>query len=179
MKFWTTLLIFIMVMGSLSCKKKSSTEPEAVTIEDLLVKDNEISGWKRAGDFWVANSSSQLYEYIDGAGDPYIQNGFIEGAYQSYEGKVLEDFESIYLSIFDLAKSENTLAAFEIVLPTLSSPIDWTDGPGETNRIERFPLSQRILYRKGKYVVDLTIDSGLDEALDALKTFAANVASKM
>ena len=59
------------------------------------------------------------------------------------------------------------------------NPIDWSPGAGEEAKIERFPISQRIIFRNSKYYVSLIILSGLDEALDVLKTFASNVDSKI
>jgi hypothetical protein len=50
---------------------------------------------------------------------------------------------------------------------------------GEIARIERLPLSQRIVFWKSKYYVSLSITSSLDEGLEVLKTFAGNVLHKI
>ena len=176
------ILFFFMILMLSSlcfCSKKNSTQPEVVTTEDLLIKDNEISGWKRTGLHWVANSSGELSNYINGEAVLYTNYGFVEAAKQEYEGTVLGNTETVELRIFDQGKTANAKAVFDEVVRQMSSPIDWSEGIGTAAKIERFSLSQRIVFHKSKYYISLTISTGVDEALDVLKTFARNVDSKI
>ncbi len=162
-----------------SCAKKETTNSEPVTVLDILLKDGEISAWQRTGNSWHANSSGELNTYINGAEPVYTQNGFVEAAMQEYEGLVLGSNVSVELTIYDQGNASNSKDLFDELVLQLVNPIDWNTSAGVGAKIERFPLSQKIIFWKSKYYVSLSILSGLDEALDVLKTFANNVNSKI
>jgi len=161
------------------CSKDKSSNPKALTPEDLLIKDNEISGWVRSGDFWTASSAGDLNNYINGEAVIYTNRGFVEAAKQEYQGSILGNTETIELRIFDQGTEENAQSVFDELVLQMSSPIDWTSDSGDWAKIERFPLSQKLIFWKEKYFVSLTITSGLDEALNVLKTFGNNVYVKI
>jgi len=173
------IIVLLLLACVLSCSKDSITGSKAVIPEDILTKNDEISGWKYAGESWNASSSGELNTYINGEEPVYTRHGFIEASMQKYEGRVLDNSATIELRIFDQGNAENAASLHQELTLQLVNPIDWSSGAGEEARIERFPLSQRILYWKSKYFVSLTITSGLDEALDVLKTFAINIDSKI
>jgi len=170
------LLIFISL---LFCTKENTSNPGPVTPEDLLTKDNEISGWGISGDFWIASSAGDLNNRINGEAVIYTNRGFVEAAKQEYQGNILGNTETIELRIFDQGIAENARSVFNELVLQMSSPIDWTAESGDWAKIERFPLSQKLIFWKDKYFVSLTITSGLDEALNVLKTFANNVYVKI
>lgn len=175
------LIIFnlIIIALLLSCSKNETTNPEPVTVADILLKNGEISGWERTGNSWNANSSGELNTYINGAEPIYTRNGFVEAIFQQYEGTVLGNTVTVDLTIYDQENASNSKNLFDELVLQLVNPIDWNPGAGEEAKIERFPLSQKIIFWKSKYYVSLSISSGLDEALDVLKTFANNVDSKI
>ncbi len=175
---YVVLLFSIILISSLTCSKKNSTNPEIVTITDLLPQDNEISGWVSTGNTWWATSSSELNQYINGEEPDYTKYGFREGAMQSYSGTVLENSTIMEVRVFDQQSEENAQALFQELATRLVNPLVWSEA-GEEARIERFFLSQKIIFWKSKYFVSLTIDSGLDEALNVLKTFATNMDAKI
>ena len=169
---------FIIIAVCLSgCSKDSSTNATPVTTEDIITRDDEISGWNRAGGSWTANTSGELNTHINGEEPVYTRHGFVEAAMQRYEGKVLTSSATVELRIFDQSSEDNASGLFEELLLQLVNPISYT--VADDAKIERFPLSQKIVFRKSKYFVSLTITSGIDEALDVLKTFAGNVDSKI
>lgn len=171
-------LMIIILVGSVVCSKKNSTNSEVVTITDLLPKDNEISGWSRTGNSWWATSSGELNQYINGEEPDYTRHGFVKGAMQTYAGSVLENTASVEVRVFDQQSEENAQALFQELSARLINPLDWS-GAGDDAKIERFSLSQKIIFEKSNYFISLTIDSGLDEALNVLKTFATNVSTKI
>jgi hypothetical protein len=173
------VLFFIIIVCAIACSKKETTSPEVVTITDLLPRDNEISGWTRTGNSWWATSSSGLNQFINGEEPDYTRHGFVEGAMQAYEGSVLGTPATVEVRVFDQQSGDNASALFDELAVRLVNPIDWSSGAGEDAKIERFPLSQRIIFWNSKYFVSMTIDSGLDEALDVLRTFANNVDTKI
>ena len=172
------VILLIAIVCVAACSKKEATSPEVVTITDLLPRDNEISGWTRTGNSWWATSSSGLNQFINGEEPDYTRHGFVEGAMQTYEGTVLGNPATVEVRVFDQQSAENASALFTELAARLVNPINWT-GAGEDARIERFAISQKIIFWKSKYFVSLTIDSGLDEALDVLRTFANNVDTKI
>jgi hypothetical protein len=177
MKF--LICVLPLFIGLLFCSKENNTNPDALTPEELLIKDNEISGWQRTGELWTGSSSTDLYEKINGGAEIYINRGFMEAAMQIYQGQVLGNTASVTLYIFDQGKTANAKSVFDELALGMSSPVDWTPGAGQEAKIERFSLSQGIIYYKSKYFISLSIDTGLDEGLDVLKTFAYNVDSKI
>lgn len=171
--------IFIIMTFFSFCSKNNTTESEPVNVSDLLTKDGEISGWQREGNYWTANSSADLNNYIDGEEPVYTRNGFIEAASQSYSGTIFNDPVSVQVRIFNQGTEENAETLYDELVLLLINPITWEDGPGEESKIERLQLTQKIVFRKRKYFVSMTITSNLDEALNILKTFANNVHLKI
>ena len=94
------ICFFIIIIVISGCSKDSITNSKAVTPEDILTKDDEISGWKRSGESWTANSSGELNTYIDGEEPVYTRNGFIEAAMQKYEGTVLSSAVTVETTSF-------------------------------------------------------------------------------
>jgi hypothetical protein len=173
------LLLIVMTLASVQCSKKSTTTPDLASVEDLVIKDNEISGWRRAGEGWVASSETDLYGRIDGAAPPYVQHGFVEAADQNYTGKVLQDTVTVELKAFDQGQVSNAQALFGELSVLLLTPETWQTDRFTEAKIERTQLAIRIVAWKSKYYISLSITSNLNEALEVLKTFATNVGSKI
>ncbi|MDP2981929.1 MAG: hypothetical protein Q8O92_01195 [Candidatus Latescibacter sp.] len=173
------IFLFLLSVTLFNCSKDSVTNSKPVTVEDILTRDDEISGWKRGGVSWTAGSSGELNTHIDGEEPLYTRNGFIEAAMRRYEGRVLTISAAIELRVFDMGTPAHAQSLFNEIVLQLVNPIIWSPGAGEEARIERFPLSQKIVFRKSVYFVSLSITTGQDEALDVLKTFAGNVNSKI
>lgn len=178
MRFRIFILAIAMV-ASIQCSKKSTTNPSLASVEDLIIKDNEISGWRRTGEGWVASSETDLYGRIDGAAPPYVQHGFVEAADQNYAGKVLQDTVTVELKVFDQGETANAQALFGELSVLMLTPETWQTDKFRDAKIERTQLSIRIAAWKSKYYVSLSITSNLNEALEVLKTFATNVGSKI
>jgi hypothetical protein len=172
------ILGILIIFHFISCTKSESTEPEIVTVQDLLPKSNDISGWQIGTDSWYATNNEELNTAINGEAPIYTNNGFVEAAKQSYEGTVLGNNTLINIRIFDQGSITNSEAVFDEITLQLSNPIDWSIGTGTEAKIERL-LSQKILFWKSKYYIYCQIGLGSDEALDVLKTFANNIDSKI
>jgi hypothetical protein len=178
MKLRTLFILFIMTM-SFFCTKKQGTNPIIVVPEDLLPKNNEISGWQRTGQFWSASTSGDLTTYINGEAVIYINHGFVEAAKQDYEGTILSNIVTIEVRVFDQETNENAKSLYDEIVNQMSNPLEWVPGVGQESKIERFLLSQKIVFLKLQYFMSLSITSGSDEALNILKTFANNIDSKI
>jgi hypothetical protein len=172
--FW----ILLLCAGLCTCDKKNSTGTEIITIEDLLIKDNEISGWSLAGNFWQASSTTDLTIYIDGAAELFQRHGFIEAVNQEYQGTIEESSESITVRIFDQASKDNAGSLFTEYVRDTSNPETWTEA-GDEAIIVRYDLSRQIVFKKDKYFIYMEVSSSLETALDILKSFARNVDRKI
>ncbi|MBN1999643.1 hypothetical protein JW935_18965 [candidate division KSB1 bacterium] len=175
------LLISICISFSLFCQKKSTgpnDRNQVISTEDLLPKDDELSGWTKSGEHWNASSNGDLTTYINGEAVIYTNRGFVEASKQEYQGVILGDTESVEVRIFDQGTKVNAKSVYDEIVREMSNPISW-DGAGEEARKERFSLSQRIVFYQDKYFVALSVSTGLDEALVLLEQFANNISSEI
>jgi hypothetical protein len=164
-----------------SCSK-DETGPEDTPLSpvDLLPVDNEISGWTRDGAPQTAEDSQGLWDMINGEGQVFLDNGFVECARQVYDGNVGGSAAEIrYLYVFDLGNAANAKAAYDD--DRSGTGTAWTDNPAGTEaRIDDTALfAYTIHFWEDKYFVKLTIDKKNDDALDVLKLFARNVSTKI
>jgi hypothetical protein len=173
------LLLIVIALASVQCSKKNTAGPNLASVEDLIIKDNEISGWRRVSEGWVAGDYQALYAKIDGGAEIYDKHGFLEGAYQDYSGYVLQDSVTVELKVYDQGKSSNLPELFAELIPRLSSTETWQTDRFQEAKIERLPLLTTIYAWKSKYFVYAAITSNTSEALEVLKTFASNVGSKI
>ncbi len=174
-------ILLITIVLSYSCDKKSTgpnNQNQVISTEDLLPKNNELSGWTRAGEYWTAGSDGDLTTYINGEAVIYTNRGFVEASKQEYQGVILGETESVEVRIFDQGSNTNAKSVYDEIVRQMSNPIPW-DGAGDEARKERFSLSQRIVFYKSKYFVSLTVSTGLDEALVLLQQFANNISSEI
>lgn len=144
-------------------------------IEDLLVKNNEITGWSYNGAGWTANNISELTTVIDGLADIFQRHGFIEAAYQAYQGKVDNADRRLDLTIYNQGSETNARATYDDPDLSLTSAQNWTGGAGTAAHYERYGLSQKLAFYRGSYFVMLEMNYDTEESLNILKQFALNV----
>lgn len=150
------------------------TPPTAKDVVDLIPLDNEISGWNRSGAMQVAENSQQLYDLIDGEGQPYIDNGFVKSAFQKFSGRVGQNTVELELRIFDQADTANARKAYEAI--TTGSEVPWTDNPaGSAARVEQSLFAYKLDYWGDRFCVWITIQDNTDQGLAVAKVFARNV----
>jgi hypothetical protein len=172
-------LLLLFVISSFQCKKDTS-KSSAMSIEDMLVKNNEITGWAYSGAGWVASSGSELTHYIDGGSELFIKHGFIEASNQVYEGNVNNYKAQLTARVLNQGNIDNAVALFEDPDLQLSSALVWSESPAGTEaRYFRFQLSQLMYFYRSKYVVMITIDNDSEESLSIIKQFAYNVDAKI
>ena len=173
----TPILLTILV---LACSKDSTNTNEIITTEDLLVKNNEITGWVYGGERWMANSITELTTYINGLADVFQRYGFVEAARQSYEGKIDNENRQLQLTIYKQQNEESARAVYEDPDLGLGSALQWENGAGSEAKYVRYGgFSQALVFYKGPYFVYLQIDYDTEESLIILKLFALNVDSKI
>jgi hypothetical protein len=172
------ILASILILGNCT---KDTGKNNALTIEDMLVKNNEITGWVYSGSGWIANNGSELFTNIDGGAELYIKYGFIEAANQLYEGNINDASRQISLTLYNLGTNENVLALFDDPDLGLSGALTWTDNPaGILAKYIRYSgVSQALYFYRDKYLVYLTMDFDTEESLSVLKQFGYNVDEKI
>jgi hypothetical protein len=168
-------LIFLVA----TCSKDSTNTNEVITIEDLLVKNNEITGWIYGGVRWMANSITELTTYINGLADVFQRYGFVEAAHQSYEGNIDNENRQLQLTIYKQQNEESARAVYEDPDLGLGSGLVWQNGAGNEAKYVRYGLSQALVFYKGPYFVYLQIDYDTEESLIILQQFARNVDQKI
>ena len=176
MKIFIYLIPIVLIHALFNCSKDSTGSDEIISIEDVLVKNNEISGWTYNGSGWVANNFSELTIYINGAAELYQRHGFIEAAHQPYQGTIDNGERQLELNVYDMGSEKNAQAVFEDPDFGLSGALDWADGAGTTAQYMRFGgLSQILAFYRNTYFVYLQINYDTEESLNILKQFALNV----
>ncbi|MFO7650284.1 MAG: DUF6599 family protein, partial [bacterium] len=118
------LAVVALVLLAAACEPAGPTKKEVV---DLVPGDNEISGWNRAGAMSTAENADQLYALINGEGVPYVDNGFIKCAFQTFSGTVGGNAVEMELRVFDMGDSTNARAVYAAVATGSETP--WTDNP--------------------------------------------------
>lgn len=168
------------VFACLSCGGGSDGNNDATTIEDLLVRNNEIAGWTYSGSGWTAGSISDLTTYIDGKAEVYQRHGFVEAAYQAYQGSIAAGTRTIALSVFDQGSAAGAIDTFNDADVGLTGATPWQDGAGDAAHYVRYGgLSQALSFYRGQYFVLLEVNYDTEETLNILKQFALNVDGKI
>ena len=180
MKYFRISLSVIFIFLFAACSKDSTNTNEVITTEDLLVKNNEITGWNYGGERWMANNISELTTYINGLAEVFQRYGFVEAARQSYEGTIDNQNRQLQLTIYKQQNEESSKAVFDDPDLGLSSALQWQNGAGNEAKYVRYGgLSQALVFYKGPYFVYLQIDYDTEESLIILKQFALNVDPKI
>jgi hypothetical protein len=166
----------ILILSLFTCSKDSTSSDEIISIEDVLVKNNEISGWTYNGSGWVANNFSELTIYINGAAEIYQRHGFTEAAHQAYQGTIDNSDRQLQLNVFNMGNEKNAQAIYEDPDIGLSGALEWNDGAGNAAHYMRYGgLSQILAFYRKTHFVYLQINYDTEESLNILKQFALNV----
>ncbi len=148
---------------------------------ELLPLSGEIPGWVRVDTPQVAIGASALWAWINGAGQVFIDHGFVEAWRQVYAGPVPGGVDTIkYAWTFDQTDSAQCYATYHD--PRSGSGAPWTD-PGHAGweaRIDTtFLWSYQIDFWKGKFFGRVEINEKSDTALAIAKRFATTMSDKI
>jgi hypothetical protein len=179
MKSLTSLSALLLLTLLASCKKDAGTETPAKTIEDYLVKNNEITGWALGSSRWTANNITELTNRINGAAEIYRRHGFVEAASQDYRGTVNNNQATLTLTVFNQANKANASSLYNDPAVGFSGAITWTNGAGEAAQyLRNGGLSQQLCFYRNNFFVLLEISADTEESLNIAKQFALNVDAK-
>lgn len=176
--YYLSMLVFIIILSG--CKKSATDNDQIISIEDVLVQNNEITGWSYSGSGWVANNISELTTYIDGAAEIYQRHSFVEAAQQSYRGSIDNNERQLNLFVYNQTNQTEAQATFEDPDIGMSGAIEWSGGAGhQAQYIRNSGLSQALTFFRDKYFIYIEINYDTEESLNLLKQFALNVDGKI
>lgn len=168
------LLIFGLALLFCFCAQEDQKD-----VVDLVPTDNEISGWTRSSAMTVAEGETQLLALINGAGQVYIDNGFVKCAFQNYVGTVSGNpLVDLKLQIFDQGNTTNAKNVYDEVAQGTETP--WT----EQNHAGMEARYELVTTGFGYYVLEfwndrfytyIEINDGTQPGLDIAKLFALNI----
>ncbi len=180
MRLFALAVLLLSVAFAVGCSKKSTETDDILTVEDLLVDNNEITGWTYSGQRWIATSVSELTVYINGLAPTYERHGFREAAHQDYSGTIDSGTRTLKLTVFDQGTMQNAKDTFDDPDTGVTGATAWVDGAGEEAKyVRNNQLSQMMSFYSGKYFVLLEMNFDTEESLNILKQFALNVDGKI
>ncbi|MBE0642870.1 MAG: hypothetical protein IH600_02215 [Bacteroidetes bacterium] len=182
LSFPMIILMFIATLPACD-KSDSGSDPNIVSISDLLPRENEISGWARnAGSdgSWRATSASELQEQINGGSELYTNHGFIEAAMQNFSGTVNTQSGVVCeIQVYDQGSENDANAVFDDPNNIFASPVTPTNPPSSKAQIRKDLFSWTMKFVKGRYYVLVNILTSEDKGQEVLEVFANNVAGKI
>ncbi|MCP4634589.1 MAG: hypothetical protein GY855_16800 [candidate division Zixibacteria bacterium] len=180
MRLTPTIALILLILFGMACSKKKSADPDVViSIEDLLVENNEITGWTYSLTNWVANNYTELLNNINGLAPIYQRHGFVEAAHQSYEGSIGSGTREIQITIYNMDSESNASDTYDDPDVGLSGAIDWADGAGVRAHYVRHGGYQVLTFYSSSYFVYIGLDYDTDESLNIIKQFALNIDGKI
>ena len=174
------LFIIVFAFWTVQCEKSVTENEEILSIEDLLLDNDEITGWSYDGASWLASNISELTTYINGAAEIYQRHGFVEATHQTYRGKIDNADRQLKLTIYNQGNESQAKDTYDDPDIGLVGAIDWIDGAGEEAHYIRYSgLSQAMTFYRNRYFVHLEITYDTEESLNILKQFASNIDGKI
>ncbi len=141
---------------------------------ELLLRDNDISGWTRDWTFSEATNYAALYDLIDGAAQNFIDNGFVSAVFQNYRN---ESGLQLELRIYEMNSEEDARKVYYELAPASSIP--WIDIV-DTGRIDNSALAAySIEFQYKNFFVQDIIYERSDSSLEIARLFASHVIDLM
>lgn len=168
MKTSTYLLwIFILIMLTYSALAADSE------LLKIVPNDDDISGWMRDGETYIATDEQSLSEFINGAAPFYIEHGAVEVVFQDYAK------EDVYLTLEiyrmeDEEKAQQLYAAIDSENPETLEKIG-TEGRFVGGLIGAYLVE----YWQKSFFIRLTITEKSTNSKEAILTFATTVSEKI
>jgi hypothetical protein len=143
------------------------------SILEMLPWDNELGGFVRSGAPTYVTDESGLYKQIDGAAPKYIDRGWLESVYQTYEQGSTE----VKTEIHDMGTPENALDIFDYDRP-VSYVMLWENQDSIALLDESSSTSYAIKMWMDRFYVELTLDEKSRSAEILITLFAQAISTK-
>jgi hypothetical protein len=180
---YVILSVFLLVFLTSCDKSDSVTDPDIITIADLMPRDNEISGWARIGGMdgqWKATNATELMDQINGGFELYTNNGFVEATMQSFSGTVnTQSGIVIEIQIYDQGNADNAVLVFDDPNNVFANAFKPMNPPSEKAETRKDLFSWTMKFSKSRYYVLISILTAEEKGQDVLEIFANNLAGKI
>ena len=146
---------------------------------DLLPGEDDISSWKNLAAYEEANDFDDLYSFINGGAEVFIENGFVSGVFQIYNHCVGDvcDFRVVHVRIYDQDNADNARAVYDKVATGIGTP--W-NGAGTEARIDESGLATlTVEFWQRNFFVQVIIEEKSNEGLNVAKLFAAHISEQI
>lgn len=151
MRLLLVVSLLAVAFSTPGCGRKSESKPAA-----LFPQSNEVAGWTKSGETRTFEASN-LWEYIDGDAEKYIQAGVERTLTADYR---YQDKIEAVADIHIMKAPEGTRKVFDSESSAESRPVEL----GDAARLTRGSLT----FRKGRYLVRLTAFQDAPEVGKAL-----------
>lgn len=152
-------LLSLVVFAGVGCKKK---------IADPFPATGAVTGWEK-GDKTQTYDAANLFQYIDGGSEQYINAGVVGVATSDY--KFQGNIEAT-VDVYTMKSSDGAKTIFDSDPPTTDSksvPL------GDAGRA----YAQSVVFRKGAHLVRITAFEAAPGEDDALLTLAHAIEGKL
>jgi hypothetical protein len=158
---WTLITIFIAIIALFTCSacKRKTIDPFPAT--------GEISGWQKTGQT-RAFEAKDLWQYIDGDSEQYIQAGVVSTSTSDYS------YQSRLEAVVDVHTMGNVAGA-QRILETGQSKDAQAVQIGDGG----IAYAQSVAFRKGPYLVRIVAYQSLPDGRQALMALAHGVEAKL
>ncbi|OGP52112.1 MAG: hypothetical protein A2Y79_12495 [Deltaproteobacteria bacterium RBG_13_43_22] len=176
-KMLSSALTFLLLCGLIALFETDSqgSGSEKPILVSALPKDNEIAGWKREGQPFLARGFADLAKQINGGAPFYIERGVVESVFQDYINKKNTIRINIVLHQTAIAAEARRLYHDSYAESPLPLHILGNEGRGLPKLIGAYSLQ----FCKGPVYADLTISDKSLESQAALLSFAKRIARKL
>jgi hypothetical protein len=156
-------IVVVSVLGlALSCGNKPGPKPTA-----LFPETNDVPGWSRSGETRTFEAGD-LWQYIDGDADKYIQAGVVRTLTADYR---YQDSIEAVADIYVMGTQDGARRVFESEPSMDSRNVEL----GEAGRL----YGASLTFRKGPYFVRLVAYQAVPEVGKALVDLASAIEEKL
>lgn len=174
----TKIVIAVVLLLSACAQEQTVQQKDAI---DLVPLNNEISGWTRSGAMDIAENDDQLFGFIDGEGQAYVDHGFVKFVRQRFQGDVSGTTRQLELRIVDMGDTTRAKAIYDEVGTGVETP--WTEQghAGMEARIDETLLfDYRIDFWDDKFYAWIMLYEEKSSAgLSIAKLFAINISEEI
>jgi hypothetical protein len=173
----SSALMFLLLCGLVALFETASQggRSEKPILISALPKDNEIAGWKREGQPFLARGSIDLAKRINGSEPFYIKRGVVESVFQDYVNKKNTIRINIVLHQTAIAAEARRLYHDSYA----ESPLPLQNLGNEGRGLPKLIGAYSLQFWKGPVYAELFISDKSPESQAALLPFAKVIAHKL
>jgi len=150
-----------------------SASAENTEISKYIPNDDEVSGWVREGEAYIAIDEKTLLAFINGAAPFYIEHGTEEVAFQDFTQK------DLYLTL-EIYRMKNEVSAKRLYADIYAENPKPLEGIGTVGRfLDDLIRLYLVEYWQQSFFIRLTISEKTVASKETILTFARIVSEKI